>query len=131
MYRLMVDPVLVTVVLTFLGAPFLIGMYAVYWRTAGQPTETDVATMDRCAVYRRGFDVARVPILLVFVPLALASVYFQLFVLGYGGGPPPLPYLVGRVVGVVGVLAIYIGGLTIAGSTLGVYIHVRRTGTVV
>lgn len=115
---------LVVILFIVLGLPAIAGMYAVWWNTTSPAKDDTTHPSSHDSVYRRGVELAKTPAALLFIPLALASIYIQVFVIGYGN-IPTVPILAARILGIVLLLAVYIGGLTVAGTVLAVYTQTR------
>ena len=113
----MIDPVLGSILFGIAGVPFLIGAYSAYQHQKRQE-DSSAARQTEGSRLRQGVVQAKIPALLVFLPIAISSVLVSLFV-GRGGGPPPMRVYLMEIGGVLLLLETIIGGSTAIGSIVG------------
>lgn len=117
----MVDGVIVFV-LWFI--PFLTGLLVGVLRQhpAARPESEQQGT--HRSVYQQGLRLAMLPGIALFVVLTIISLMFSL-VAGYAGGHPPVSFLILQGIGIVLIIGISLGGLTIAGAVSGAALQHR------
>lgn len=109
----MLDPVIGSILFGIAGVAFLVGAYSAYQH---QPRQTEGSR------FRQRVILARIPVLLVFLPTAVSSVLVYLFI-GRAGGPPSTSVRLLEIGGVLLILGATIGGSTLVGSIVGGFLQ--------
>lgn len=114
----MLDPVLGSILFGIVGVSFLLGVYSAYQHHPRQKSSSAARQTEGGSRVRQSVIQAKIPALLVFIPIATSSVLVNLFI-GRAGGPPPTSVLMTEIGGILLVLGTTIGVSTLIGSIVG------------
>ena len=118
----MTDPVLISIISGIAGAGFLVGVYSAYLRHISRDAADLSAQQRHSFRFRQIVTTAKIPSLLVFLPLAVTAVLVFLS-LGRAGGAPPTRILLMEIGGILAILASIIACATVTGSVVGMYLQ--------
>ena len=123
----MTDPVLIFIILGIAGVGFLAGVYSAHLRYISRDA-ADLSAQQRPGFrFSHSVRTAKIPSLLVFLPLAATAVLVFLFI-GRAGGPPPTHILLMEIGGILAILASIIACATVTGSVVGMYLQETLPG---
>lgn len=116
----MFDPVIGSILLGIAGVSFLTGTYSAYQH---QPRHmsSSAARQREGSRFRQSVIQAKIPTLLVFLPTVISSLLVYLFI-GRAGAPPPTNVQLMEIGSVLLILGTTIGGSTLIGSFVGVFL---------